>query len=54
MSRAPCDAGPEEERLKMADPKLREKLADLVLQAKRKDAEAVEHLERALELLPGE
>ena len=51
QSKAPFCFAPEEERLKMADRGLREFLADHVLQAKEKDQQAVEHLERALEEL---
>jgi hypothetical protein len=39
---------PEEERLKMADPERRRQVAGLILKAKAKDVEAVEHLEKAL------
>lgn len=41
---------PEEERLKMADPKLRRNMAKLVLEAKAKDKKAVEYLEQALKI----
>jgi hypothetical protein len=42
---------PEKERLKMADPKLRRNIAELIIEAKFKDEQAVENLERALEKL---
>ena len=42
---------PEEKRLQMADPKLRRNIAKLVMEAKIKDEQAVEHLDQALEVL---
>lgn len=40
---------PEEKRLEMADPTLRQNLANIILEAKTKDEQAVEHLEQVLE-----
>ncbi len=45
---------PEKERLRMADPRLRRQVADLILKAKEKDAEAVKYLEAALTALRSE
>jgi hypothetical protein len=47
----PYDWSPEEKRLQMADPALRRRLADVVLQAKAKDEQAVARVEQALEAM---
>ena len=51
QSEAPDCCSHESQRLKLADRGLREFLADHILQAKEKDQQAVEHLERTLEEL---
>jgi hypothetical protein len=54
LRQAPFCFSPEAERLKIADPDLRSTLAEMVLQAKAMDGEAVGHLEQALKRLSGE
>jgi hypothetical protein len=53
LADAPCAHAPEEERLGFADPKLRNKLADRILSAKERCAEAIEHMEKALRSMSG-
>ncbi len=48
LKEAPFCFAPEEQRLRMADPKLRAQLAQAVLAAKEKDRQAIERLEQAL------
>ena len=51
LRKVPFCESPEEKRLQMGDPGFRRKLVDIVLQAKGKDAQAVEHLGKALQVM---